>query len=333
MKWYHWSVPLLLCLAGYFAASAGRPVAQEAAVATRAADRRAEAVRSDVAAAIGEFNQEWEAAQKQAAAENAAMSVEDLRAKIVKLKQALDAMTEDTDWEIAGECQQRMFAAAGELGRRQGEEAVQWLKTLDRDLASFAMDGWAKVEPEAAFKAIIASEHRGPCSGATLMELLQGKAGAGSAALKQACGEVPWELFRDVPGADPFGNNGLEIPKDADVRPWIESGAARELAGQGVGLANLFSLWAKQDTEGALIQSLDWPGPGDSPALFVLGVGLDDPERAEQIRALLEALPAEQLSKVTEAVSKFRERRTQFGDNVVKTFPMLDSTKEGEEEP
>ena len=143
---------------------------------------------------------------------------------------------------------------------------------------------------------------------------------------------MPWELFHYL-SEDPFSDNGFWIPEDADVRPWVESGAARELEEQGVSLGNLFSPWARQDPQEALAESLDRPGTEDSPTLFVLGAGFDDPERAKQIRALLEALPAEQFSKVMGVVTKFRERRTQFGDNVVKTFPMLDATKEGKEEP
>lgn len=330
MKWYHWSVPPLLALAGYFAAGSGQPDANGVVLPSLAAERRAEPLRTDIAAALDEFNREWEATQKQAAAEDATMPVEDLRAKLVKLKQAQDALSEESDWETASDLHNRLYAAAWELGRRQGAEAIPWIESLDPKLLVTAVDGWAKTGPDAVFDAVIASNRREPCSLGTLMELLQGKAGAGGAALKQACGEVPWELFRDLPG-DPFGFAGLAIPDNGEVHPWIESGAERELAEQGVEITNLFQIWATRDPGSALAQALDWPGKG-TPILNVLGVGLKDPERADQIRSLLEALPADQFSKVSEAVSKYREKRSYFGDDLVKTFPMLQAAKE-EEEP
>jgi hypothetical protein len=330
MKWYHWSVPPLLALAGYFAAGSGQPDANGVVLPTLAAERRAEPLRTDMTAALDEFNREWEATQKQAAAEDATMPVEDLRAKLVKLKQAQDALTEDSDWETASDLHNRLYAAAWELGRRQGAEAIPWIESLDPKLLIAAMDGWAKTDPDAALKAVTASDRRGPCSIETLMKLLQFKAAAGGPALKQACGEVPWELFRDL-AVDPFGFNGLEIPDNGDVHPWIESGAARDLAAQGVEITNLFQVWATQDPGSALAQALDWPGKG-TPILNVLGVGLKDPERADQIRSLLEALPPDQFSRVSEAVSKYRERRSFFGDDLVKTFPMLQAAKEEEEE-
>ncbi|WP_367873959.1 hypothetical protein [Luteolibacter sp. Populi] len=332
MKWYHWFIPPLLGLAAYLAAGEVRPVVKEAAVPVRAAERRAEPERSDVKGVIGEFKQQWEVVKKLAADEDAVMPVADLRAKTLALRQACETLPEGADRGRVRDLNSRLAAAIRELGRRQGAEALEAIDAENDRQRHAAMAGWAEVEPEAVFKAVIASERRGSCSSDTLMKLLQGQAEAGNAALKRACAEVRWELFRDLPG-DPFSNNGLKIPEDAGARPWIESGAARALAEQGVGINNLFHVWAKRDPAAALAQAFDWPGSGRSEIMDVLGAGLNDPERAEQIRAALEALPAEQFSKVTGAVGEYRESRTTFGDDVAKTFPMLVATKKEEGGP
>lgn len=328
-----WVIPPLLGVVGYFAAASGRSaVASPAGMAAQASERRALPTRSDVAAAIGEVEQAWEAKQNQEVLELGKASPEALREEILRLKQRLSALAEGGDWSTTEELGRRLYAVAGELGKREGAEAIAWLQRTAPDLAAAAMDRWAAVEPDAAFNAIVASDRRGPCGTLALMTLLQGKAEAGSSSLKQACEQVPWELFRDLPG-DPFRDNELWIPEDGDLMPWLESGAARELAAQGVALTNLFNLWAKRDPRSALIQSLDWPAEVGPQTRFVFGVGLENPESAEQIRTVLEALPEDQFSKVREVVSKHREKDPTFGDNVVKAFPMLDAADESGKDP
>lgn len=328
-----WVIPPLLGIAGYFAAaSGGNAVGSPAGMMARASERPEPPTRSDVGAVLAELEQTVEARRNQEALELSKFSAEALREEILKLKQRQSVLTKDSDWNTVQRLGNRLYAAAQELGKRQGAEAIAWLQGTAQELSAAAMDGWAEVEPQAAFKAIIASDRRGPCRADTLMSLLQGKAEAGGATLKQACAQVPWELFRDLPG-DPFQENDLWIPEDADLQPWLESGAARELAAQGVGLTNLFNLWARRDPRSALIQSLDWPPEAGPQTLFVLGVGLDSPESAERIRAVLEGLPEDQFSKVREAVSKHRETNRSFGNNVVEAFPMLDAADESGKDP
>ncbi|WP_035614110.1 hypothetical protein [Haloferula sp. BvORR071] len=329
-----WIIPPLLGIAAYFAAAAKSGSGDVPPLATpgKSQERREAPTRGDVSAALAEFKQEWEVQQKQRASENATLSAAVLRDKILALKRTYEALPEDTDWDTSEDFQARMAAAAHELGRLQGGDAAAWIEGIDPELRFAVMAGWAESDPDAAFKAVTASERRGPCAITTLMELLQKKAGAGNAALALACSEVSWELFRDLPG-DPFGENSLEIAVTADAAPWIESGAARALAEQGVRIDNLFTRWAGTDPSHALVAALDWPRSSDSEILKVLGVGLKDSAKCDEIRRSLEGLPPEQFAQAAAAVSKYCKRNTQLGSNLASSYPMLISADSAEPPP
>ncbi|WP_265594011.1 hypothetical protein [Haloferula sp. BvORR071] len=296
----------------------------------RTAERGEVAARSDVAAALGEFEKEWDALRKEAGTENGSLPASGLREKIAALKKALAALPGDTEWSTSEDFEQRLAAAAKELGRREGEEAIRWLETIDPQLCFTAMDGWADAEPDAAFEAVVSSQRPVFCEKDAMLRMLQGKAASGNAAFLAACRQVPWELILGAQ-RDPFDDAALYLDEKQDIEPWLRSGAALELSEQGVRIRNLFDRWAKIDASEAFQAALAWPRSSDSEILGVLGVAINDQVKGDEIRSLLDTLPPEQFRQVAVAVTKYCKRPSTFGERLASNYPMLISEDSGKE--
>ena len=331
MKLHLWLIPPLLGIAAYFAAGAGVGARSSRGSGPEEGKLVHESPkRSDVAAALGEFEQEWQALKKETSTEDTRLTVTALRDKIVALKKALEALPDDTDWSTIEDFRERLSAAARELGKREGSKALAWAETIDPELRLDVMSGWAEADPDAAFEAVVACKRLGPCHGGTLTTLLLGKAAAGNAALAEACRQVPWELFLDMPG-DPFREGPLHLPKEADIKPWIESGAARELAEEGMSIPYLFDRWAQMDAPQALEAALGWPRTSEAGIMQVLGVGTKNEAKRDEIRSFLETLPPERFAEVSAAVTKYCERPSLFGERLASAYPALISRDDGKE--
>lgn len=332
MKLHLWLIPPLLGIAAYYAAGGG--VGARCPQGSEPEEGKVvheSPKRSDVAAALGEFEQEWQALKKETSTEDTRLSAAALRDKIVSLKKALEALPDDSEWPTIEDFRERLAAAARELGKREGGKALAWAESIDPELRLDVMAGWAEADPDAAFEAVVASKRLGPCYGGTLTTLLLGKAAAGNAALAEACDRVPWELFLDMPG-DPFADGPLHLPEDADIKPWIESGAARELAEEGMSIPNLFDRWAQVDAPQALEAALGWPRTSEAGIMQVLGVGTKNEAKGDEIRSFLESLPPERFAEVSAAVAKYCERPSLFGDRLASAYPMLISQDKGKEQ-
>ncbi|MCW1916307.1 hypothetical protein OJ996_22145 [Luteolibacter sp. GHJ8] len=324
-----WIIPPVLGFAAYLL-SAEQDGAAGGDAVQAAETRRGTGTRTDAGVAVEEFQQEWAARKKEVEAQTLALSNEALREKILVLRKAFLALGDNAEWGETEQLHRLLGDAVRELGKREGAAALAWAVEISPELRVWVMEGWAKGDPEGAFQAVIQSEKLAPCSDWTLVELLKGKAAAGDAVLAQACRDVPWELFLDS-RSDPFADGMLNLSQDEieDARPWIESGAARQLAEEGILIGGLFTKWSEMDARGAMENVLDWPGGREADMLLVLGPGLKDQGKLDELRGLLEELPPEQLERFSAALEGPALRNARgFVSGLRKGFPILVREKE-----
>ncbi|MDB6078565.1 MAG: hypothetical protein JWO82_2312 [Akkermansiaceae bacterium] len=288
--------------------------------------RHFEPLRQDVEAA---FQEAAQFRQKIPDREVSDMDAQQLREVLLKLK-ALYAGDHIDDMVTACE------DAATALGKKEGEAGLQWISENLPPLYQAAMNGWAEVEPDAAFEKVVASQRLNPCSSKALTGLLLRKAGAGPETLATAVERVPWQLFLTAgtgqPGSLVFDP---EVP-DVDIRPWIESGVLRKLADQHVGLEDLFTVWSGQDPGGAIAGWVAWseddPRGIDHGLRELLLAGW----KSEKVMALVDQAVANAdpttRARFIAATHRLEEPGSDFYE-IVETFPHLHNLTKSPEEP
>jgi hypothetical protein len=331
-----WFVPPFLGVAAYFAgrANSTAPSASSTAiteVATRATTR--EKPITDFAAELDRLNRgEQQEDEKQAIYPSESftqLNGEELRARIEALIKKLKIKGDSRDWEQIEADRESLMKAIHDLAILEKKDALDWINEHFPACRKALMQAWAAADPDGALQAVIGSKRKPPCSYDTLSELLQGVATQSPAALRDACDRVPWELFSNTDAdEDPFGGlPGISIPRGTDPRPWIESGAAEELARKGVSISGLFSEWARIDPAGALARIEDWPDhnfPASTRLGDLLWTGIGDKQRAGEISLLLEELPPERLTKMAKLASE-----NTVHDELVEAYPILRIKDEG----
>jgi hypothetical protein len=272
---------------------------------------------TDLGAELGRLDEEWERMASEhghAWQESlATMSPEELRAGITRLKEQLDGLTDPEGRNAGMSIHGRISGMLAQLARVDAEATLAWINGHFPSLRRDFMASWADVDPDAALKAVIASKRKPPCSYDTLSSLLQTRAAISPAALRGACDKIPWHLLCGTAADDdPFTDrNGIWLPQDADLRPWLESGTAEAMAREGVAIINLFSLWARQDPAEALVRVEDWPGASPRSLLYeLLASDAEDRKVVENISRALEALPEEKLQRLTALVKGDRVQET-----------------------
>ncbi|QJE94402.1 hypothetical protein [Luteolibacter luteus] len=325
-----WLLPPFLAVAAYFAgrANSADPSGSNAAMTADAhQDMAREKPIKDFAAELERLNQEWRLEDEMQTVNPSTtftkFNGEQLRARIEALMKSREAGEDSRDWDQMRADEENLDKAIHDLAIQEKKEALDWINEHFPAYRKALMQAWAAADPDGALQAVIGSKRKPPCSYDTLSELLQDLATQSPAALREACDQVPWELFSNTDAdEDPFGGlSGISIPHGTDPRPWIETGVAEELARKGVSINGLFSEWARLDPAGALARVEDWPDP-NFPASTRLGdllwTGIGDKQRAAKISELLEKLPAESLAKMAVIASE-----NTVHDELVEAYPIL----------
>ena len=308
-------LPPLLGLGGYLLAGAGAfspGKASDSAFDLESKTPRQRRV-TNLGSELQRLEEEWQyrdqvSAQAQGDDPLSKLSGAELRARIEDLAKQLGALGSDADWELREATGGKIRLALCKLAKLDGQAALEWVDEHFPDGRPIVMESWAAEEPAAALQAVIASKHKPPCSYETLVLLLQSRAEIGPSALREACDQVPWELYCYTEAdEDPFEDrNGIQLPEETDLRPWMESGAAEAMASNGVAITNLFALWARQDPEQALARIEDWPDLDPSPdyrLTQILFAGQHGEEIRERIARALEALPPDKRERLAAEVS------------------------------
>lgn len=328
MRKSHWLIPPLLCAATFVTMrEVDRAEIKDTSTPIVQA-KREDPPRSSVAEAFASVDQEFEKQRRAEELDLATMGTDDLKLQILALKQRMDGFDQETPWALLESVELKIRRAACELGKRFKQEGLDWVLAKCPDSARSAMDGIAEVDPSLAFGLVVASERSNPCFRETLMKLLQHQAEQGPTALGRACTEVPWELFytRD----DPF-ESGFEIPEEADMTAWIQSGAALELAKNGVEVTNFFERWAAHDPSQALSAWEDWPDTELNSSTFrvtaILLAGLTSNELASRITAGLQQLPTAELEKLEVKLGAYKKINGPAASELETLYPILVPTK------
>lgn len=328
MRKSYWLIPPLLGTVAFVTLREFDRVDTTVGGASLVQTKREDRARTGVAEAFAGFDQELEELRRAEEAGLAMMGVDDLKLQILALKEKMDGFHSETPWSLVESTEAKIRRAAFELGKRMKQEGLDWVHAHAPDLAHSTMDGIAEVDPDLALALVSASGQLNPCSTGTLMRLLQQQAEQGPAALGKACAEVPWELF--YAKDDPF-DGGFEIPENADVEPWIESGAALALAKDGVEIPDLFYRWANHDPAQALSAWEDWPDIGQNSSIFrvsaILHAGQANSEASSRITAGLERLPPTELEKLAAKLAAFKEINGPAATGLQKLYPILAPTE------
>ncbi len=321
-----WALPVPLGVAAYFMATASgtdvveTPPSINSTVAARQ-PRRDVGDHAAVASLLLETLREWHQLEEARSPDYTNYSQEDLRWEILRLKQEAEKVADD--WGKSEALKNQLHACAHALGMTSRGDALKWIETNSPAALQAFVAGWAEQEPAEVLRYISAAEEPHPCYPSTLMSLLGDQASAGPEAMLTAAQQVPWELFRLNP--DPFENPGLAIGEDTDLAPWLESGAARWLAEEGVRLDDLFSLWGKTDPAGALHGWAEWPGQGDHGSAFQLrqifhSVG---PGESGVIEEGLRNMDSETFVKVGQGLSRLEVEWPGAAEKILTDFPVL----------
>lgn len=265
-----WLLPLVAGVVGWVwpLDSGDMPVSESAGK-----DRVREGVSpppASVAEAFGSLEQQVASGQEKEAEDLTKLDGTALRARLLALKDKPPSPDDWSEWEAY--CRECTLVAC-ELGKREGCLAIAWaeaeLGTMeavwkDGNVYAAVMTGAAQHDPAEVFDWVCASGRINPCSHALLSELLEKQAGGSPEALKAAASRVPWHLFQYV--QDPFCDGGLYLPGGDSAQKWLDSGVARDLAGQGVRLNNVFGAWYTADPQAALESWAGWPRSNDLAA-------------------------------------------------------------------
>lgn len=324
MRKSHWLIPPLL---GAVAFVTTRELDRAEIKDTRTPivqAKREGPTRAAVAEAFASVDQEFEEQRRAEELDLATMEADDLKLRILALRQKMDGFDRETPWSVVDGTKAKIRRAAYELGKRLKQEGLDWVLEMYPDSARSAMDGIAEVDPDLAFALVVACERQNPCFTATLMKLLQHEAEQAPAALGKACSAVPWELF--YVNDDPF-EGGLEIPESAAFAPWVESGAALALARDGVEIQNFFYRWSAHDPARALSAWEDWPDTGVNSSTFrvsaILAAGRTSSDVASRITAGLEQLPPGELEKLGAKLGAYKQINGPAAAELESLYPIL----------
>jgi hypothetical protein len=344
-----WALPVLTGFAAYlWTAQALSPAATPPRPGnTPARARAAETRHTDVAALFVEFQQKNNTGTPRPRSEVealAALSGDQLRQSFLDLTQRLKAAK---DWGAGNDLFAQAARISAELGRREGEAGVTWVEdhlgdelydcqdrmsgtdSWARQIRFAAIDAFAISDPAGALAHVTASTRLAPCSGDTVLGLLQGQAAAGDAALKEAATRIPWDLFDSsgqyfsMPGA---------LPRGADLQPWIRSGAARALAEEGVSIRGFFGNWARSDPAQAVTEWISWPHPSDfyreQATIEIVHGSAADPDSARRLDEVLagldETTAAAVMPAVRKAITEVPALAPLFHDRLPHAFPADD---------
>lgn len=350
MKRWHWIIPPVLVVAGYFSTDVVMPgvrAEREAAGAEARKERREERRRYTIDQAREQFNADCRAEAAPDSDDLRALDIGQLRQRVLdqferyrSFEDELNKANEDVkDLEDAHEvgldfdfCRQELEKAAEELVRREKGRACEWLEKEAPRLRLVAIHAWAIHEPEAAWDAILRSKRVPPCDIMTIGRLLMQKE-SDPAGLKEACMQVPWDrLTMYHPPGDELRAGGEGILGTYTAfqpavsftawRPWIESGAGLALAEKGVGVRSLLQSWSEEEPVAAIKAWAEWPDMGESggnllsmlpsPNLAGLLKSSEISQQVENVAALLKGLPPQQRAR---AVREFENYAKRYGAN------------------
>lgn len=324
-----WLVPPLLGAVGFVAS---REISHDGPEAVVIAERQEPGharpgSAGDLQQDLEKLREQWELADGQEAEEIVSLTVAALRTKIEELLKKCASFNDETEWPVVEKTEKALLSALFELGKREGQAALEWIKEGSPEHRGQVMAGWAEADPDAALRAVIASKRKPPCFPETVMQLLQYRAAEGPDALREACSKVPWELIL-IAQMDPF-KEGFALQPDTDVRPWIESGAAEAMARDGITIPGLFTAWAAVDPAQALAKLDTWEDPRRPfPSLVhdLLRAGVDKEDVREKILHGLEALPEEELTRISDGLEDFGKENSGRREALLKLYPILERT-------
>jgi hypothetical protein len=309
-----WCVPPILGFLAFAAMKARTPAAEVDSETLVAAEvSLVHAAPSEVVSAVERAEHE----QKAAAAASARIFPDDdeaLKAEFVKFRQRLLSFHASKNWPAYNSHYERYHQMGLELGRRLGTDAKAWILEVEPACLVWVMEGWAETDPTGAFQELAGSDRHRPCSEELLIKLIEAqKDGAG---MKAAVHEVPWHLFDGMvyhPSLDGSTTEGREahLPQDANFGDWIESGAARAMAENGVQFRLFFFQWAKQDPGQALAHWETWPDERPQAAkarlIEILQATSQDDALVARVRAAWEKMPAEEQDEISGVFEDYRK--------------------------
>ncbi|MDB6077402.1 MAG: hypothetical protein JWO82_1149 [Akkermansiaceae bacterium] len=345
-----WALPVLTGLAAYLWTAWAQTPGTTAVAGAGNAPARAQAAETrhtDVAALFEEFQQKIKTGTPRPRSEVealAALSGEQLRQSFLDLTQRLKAAK---DWGAGNDLFAQAARISAELGRREGEAGVTWVEdhlgdelydcqdrmsgmdSWARQIRFAAIDAFAVSDPTGALAHITASTRQAPCSEDTVFSLLQTQVASGDAALKDAATRIPWELFD--PGGQYFYMPGA-LPKGADLQPWIRSGTARVLVGQGIYIRGFFGDWAVTDPAQAIAAWTTWPNPSasykDGTINEIFGRSAANPDSARRLDEVLagmdETTAAEVLPTLRKSITQLPYLAPIYRDRFPHAFPAED---------
>lgn len=341
MKRLYWIVPPLLALAGYF--STGALLPEEGGRETVAAKSRKEPRQARPRYTIEQAREQLAADLRADAAPGPehlqALDIAQLRQRVLdqfgryraledKLKGSGSANEDDIfDFEF---CREQMEQATAELVRREKEQACEWIEKEAPDLRLVAIDAWATHEPDAAWAAILRSERIPPCDINTIYRMLMLKE-SDPTTLREACAQVPWDRLTlyHPPGTElRGGGKGLmhmvtpfqpELRMLNNWRPWVESGAALELAQRGVSVGGMHRLWSQTEPLAAIKAWQEWPDLGSGSAS--LTELLPSPHMAELLPSQDRVPIADVVAVLKELTPPQRARARRDFENYAKQYP------------
>lgn len=347
MKPGYWLIPPLLGLAAWALAVPAARTASSAVPKAVIATPRRDAVPSRIEQTITDFHKEWTAREKAKAEQDASAYPADadgLQKLITSLLEELQTLgTQRTgpsgqrdllpdDWRRYIACRARLMEATTRLGALSKGEGIAWLLSSAPNLRVAYMAGWASADPASAFDRVTNSKISEPCDCATLMKLLEARAGNNPDALKAACATVPWELF-----GSPTLNPGdhLRMAQGTNPAPWLDSGTARSLAERGMNIDGLFRSWATARPDEALASWESWPDATIPAELLpmarsnrlveTLSAGLDSDSSRDSMVTALERLPVAERTKITAILLERPDGEgiTYGASRIMKAYPLL----------
>ncbi|MDB6080047.1 MAG: hypothetical protein JWO82_3794, partial [Akkermansiaceae bacterium] len=301
-SWNHpmWVLPLLSAAAGY-GLRAGDPAA--AAPPRQAAARTERSLSlADARAALESVPARFEEEKAQQAERLATLTTGEIQQRLRMLLEERAAIGVANERYM--DLRQEQLDLLASLARQDGAAGAGWIQGNLPILRHLFMDAWAHEDAGAALNFVIHTDFPRPCAMSTLMELLDGQAKAGGAALTAAIAQVPWYLFDPSNREDAeslysvFSGTDLVFdlskfdfnPGSDEARAvWLESGAARAVAERGVPVDGALRSWFELDPSRALAEWVTWPqvSPGGSSSSnfwMMISDRLATPEGIETLR-------------------------------------------------
>lgn len=327
MKRRYWLAPPLFAIVGYLSGDAVLPAKPAAETPAANAGARLPRPQLTVEQALEAYSEEMPGFRE----DYTPLEEEGLKQLILNVRELAGRLKrEDEDFEATSEYLQFQFHdLINVLTERRKGEAYEWILQNAPELRLLAMDAWAQVEPGPAWQAIISSKIRPPCDIYTVTMILRAKAKARDSGLRQACMEVPWELFRycdfeEMPFRAEYIRtvHELSIEYGDDPTPWIESGAARALAEQGMPIGGFFEAWSRKEPVAALQAWSEWPATAASD-YEIVGIFTAKQEQAAELIAAIQGFTPEQRERAAKGISSYLQLNPHQADFFEAFFPAL----------